>query len=432
MLIYAPCRVSSPAAIPLSPEDRAILELEGPTVAGHTCKVIVLGPPSPAVANVRGLVAARLDTAPMLTMKLGGSTGEPAWVPDPGFTVDRHVHGIGDAPLPEDRLPALVASVFEERLSRERPLWQLDIAALEGGGTALVWRLHHAIADGITGMRFARALLWDEGSGGEGSGGAVPPTSTADSARADDERRRGHIAAMIRREVGGGATPSPLDGTIGTRRLVAFTSVPLEPLHDAGRRLCGATVNDAVLTLVAGGLRRWLEEHHGRLGSVRIRVPVSLHSAGDLAGNRDSYFTVPVSLEEADPVIRLREVHGQTQERKQEHDAEQLEELMSELGRASTPLKRLAERIEASARSFALAVSNVPGPSSSVSVLGAPVESMHSLAEIGRHHALRVSVISLAGDLCFGFCADPAIVDDLDAMVRGVKAEATQLVAAAG
>lgn len=420
--------MDAPAAIPLSAEDRAILELEGPTVAGHTCKVIVAGSPAPAVADVRALIASRLDQAPPLRTMLGGDADEPVWVPDPAFDIERHVREVGGGPLPEERLPSLAASIFEQRLSRERPLWQLDIASLEAGRGALIWRLHHAIADGTTAMRFAKAVLWDEPSGADRS----RPSPVHSEQAADDERRRGHLGALIRRELAGSAAPSPFDGEIGTRRLVALAGVPLEPLHDAAKRLCGATVNDAVLTIVAGGLRRWLELHHGPLGSLRLRVPVSLHSEGDAVGNRDSFFTVPVALEGADSAARLRKVYGQTRERKDKHDAERLEQLMTTLDRASPRLERLVERVEASGRSFALAVSNVPGPRHSVSILGSRVESMHSLVEIGRHHALRVAVVSIGGELSLGFCADPGIVDDLDAMARGAEAEAAQLVAAAG
>ena len=91
-------------------------------------------------------------------------------------------------------------------------------------------------------------------------------------------------------------------------------------------------------------------------------------------------------------------------------------------------MRSLSERIERNPRSFALSVSNVPGPREPVSVLGAPVESIHSIAEIGERHALRVAVVSLAGELHFGFCADPAIVDGLDAMAAGVELEAAELV----
>jgi hypothetical protein len=415
-------------AIPLSDEDRAILALEGRAVAGHTCKTIVVGAPAPGLEQLRELIGSRIDRVPALTRVLGGEPDEPAWVADPDFDVRCHVVPVSGPPVGEARLTEVVAGLFEQRLPRDRPLWQIDLVRIDDGRAALVWRLHHAIADGTSAMRFGRDLLWDEAadaSGAPRSGRRTTPPAH------DDARRRGHLGAFIRREFGESRHRSPFDREVGPMRRIAFAAVPFQPLHDAARALCGATVNDAVLAIVAGALRRWLEHHHGSLGSVRLRVPVSLHSEGDRAGNRDSFFTVPVSLHEPDPVLRLREVHAQTAERKREHDAEQLERFLVELGRASPRLERFAERIEAGARSFALAVSNVPGPPRPVSVLGTPVESMHSVAEIGRHHALRIAVVSIAGRLCFGFVADAAVVDDLGAMARGVEAEAAELVAVA-
>jgi hypothetical protein len=117
--------------------------------------------------------------------------------------------------------------------------------------------------------------------------------------------------------------------------------------------------------------------------------------------------------------------------RKEDDDAEVRERLLEELRGVSPRLERFAERLEASPRSFAVSVSNVPGPRHPVAVLGAPVTSMHTLAEIGGRHALRVAVVSLAGTLNFGFIADPAIVDDLEEMAAGVEAEAAALEAAA-
>jgi hypothetical protein len=75
-------------------------------------------------------------------------------------------------------------------------------------------------------------------------------------------------------------------------------------------------------------------------------------------------------------------------------------------------------------------VSNVPGPSAPVSVLGAPVTALRTLAEIGARHGLRIAVVSLAAELHFGLCADPAIVDGLDAMARGIEEEAAALLGA--
>ena len=404
----------------LSPEDRAILDLECPTVAGHTCKVIVLGPGAPGVAALRETIGARLGAAPQLTRRLGGDPASPAWVDDPDFDLRNHV-GVDEAGGAD--LRATVARLFEQHLDRERPLWRLDVVPLASEAAALVWRIHHAVADGTTTMRFARALLWDPEAEEAAAEPRVGPAHTQDEAR-----RRGHLAGFLEREFARSRTRSPFDARIGTRREIAFATAPLRDLHEAARRLGGATVNDAVLASVAGGLRRWIEHHHGTLGDLRAKVPVSLHHEGEDAGNRDSFFAVSLPLHEGDPVARLRAVQQQTAVRKAEHDAQELDELMRELARISPGLERFCARVERSPRRFALNVSNVPGPRERMSVHGAPVEELHTIAEIGERHALRISVLSYAGDLYFGLCADPAIVADLDALGRGIEAEAQALI----
>jgi hypothetical protein len=413
--------------VPLQPEDRAILDLECETIAGHTCKVIRIGPGAPGIEDVRRLVERRLGDAPELGWRLGGTAEEPAWVSAEGFSVDRRVRPLERGePLREDEIPAAVAALFAQRLDRDRPLWQIHHAPMVDGGAALIWRIHHALADGTAGIRFARALLWDEEP-------AVPERqkpAVHPSAHPDHGRRRAHLAGLLEREFGESLRRSPFDGRIGTRRHVALATVELAPLHDAAKRLAGATLNDAVLSVVGGALRRWLLHHHGSLGGVRVRVPVSLHHEGDAVANRDSFFSLRLPLHEADPVRRLADVHSATAVRKEDDDAEARERLLDELRAVSPRLERFAERLEASPRSFAVSVSNVPGPRRPVTVLGAPVLSLHSLAEIGGRHALRVAVVSLAGSLNFGFIADPAIVDDLEEMAAGVEAEAAALEAA--
>lgn len=419
-----------PPEIPLQREDRAILELESATIAGHTCKVIVLGGAPPDASSLRASIGARIAAAPLLTRRLGGAPDAPAWVPDEAFDPARHVvAGEASAALDAAGLRAAVARLFAQRLDRARPLWRIDLLPLAGGGAALVWRVHHALADGTAAMRYARTLLWDAAPSAPTVPHAAPAHSPAHTA--DDARRRVHLARLIAREGPHVSHRSPFDGHVGAERAVAFATVPLAPLHDAAKALAGATLNDAVLAAVGGGLRRWLEVHHGHLGHVRVKVPVSLHHAGDAAGNRDSFFAVAVPLGEEDPTARLRAVHAATQERKAEHDAEALDALLRELARVSPRLERFAERVERSPRTFALNVSNVPGPRAPVSVLGAPVTAMHSLAEIAERHALRVAVVSLAGTLCFGLCADPAIVGDVETIAAGTEVEAAALIAAA-
>jgi WS/DGAT/MGAT family acyltransferase len=424
-------------AVPLTPEDRAILELESDTIAGHTCKVVVLGVGAPDAAALRDVIAKRIAAAPQLTWRLGGPADAPTWVPDEDFDASRHVVAADvSEPVEQEDLRALVAQLFAERLDRARPLWRIDVVPLAAGSSALVWRIHHALADGTAAMRYARALLWDATEAASGLAHAGAHATVGGAAHtADEARRRAHLARFVARERRMLSHPphrSPFAGHVGTQREVAFATVPLAPLHDAAKAQGdGATLNDAVLAAVGGGLRRWLEQQHGPLGSVRVKVPVSLHHAGDEAGNRDSFFAVAVPLGEADPVVRLRAVHHATLACKEDHDAETLDALLHELARVSPRLERFVERVERSPRTFALNVSNVPGPREPVAVLGARVEAMHSLAEIGERHALRVAVVSLADTLCFGFCADPAIVHDAQAIAAGTEAEAAALIAAA-
>jgi diacylglycerol O-acyltransferase len=416
--------------IPLGPEDRSILDLECRTIAGHTCKVVRLGPGAAAALDVERLrerVAERIELAPALTRRLGGTAREPAWVRDERFDVSAHVGPAPvDGPVDHAGLLALVARLFEQRLDRTRPLWRIDTVALQDGGSALIWRIHHSLADGTASVRYARALLWDHGAE------ATMSKAQAHVAHAaDEQRRRAHLAGFLRREYARGERRSPFDGTIGTRREVAFAVVSLPALHEAAKALDGATLNDAVLTIVAGAVGRWVRERHGDLGTIRVRIPVSLHHEGDEVANHDSFFSIGLPLNEPDPVLRLRAAHAATNERKLDHDAQYRERLLRELSDCP-PLEHFVTRLERSPRRFALSVSNVPGPPQPVSVLEAPVAHLHSIAEIGERHALRVSATSLAGLLCFGLCADPDLVDQLHVMAEGIEAEARELLAAAG
>jgi diacylglycerol O-acyltransferase len=413
--------------IPLGPEDRAILELECQTIAGHTCKIVRLGPEALDLERLRERIAERIELAPALTRKLGGTARKPGWVTDEQFDVVRHVTAapVGE-PLDKAALLALVAHLFEQRLDRTRPLWQIDVAPLDDGGSALIWRIHHALADGTASVRYGRALLWDHGPE------ASMTHAQAKAAHAADEaRRKVHLAGFLRREYSRGECRSPFDGRVGTRREVAFAAVSLSGLHDAAKALDGATVNDAILTIVAGAVGRWVRLRHGDLGTIRVRVPVSLHHEGDAVANHDSFFSVPLPLNEPDPVARLRAAHAATTERKADHDAQYRERFLHELSDVPS-LEHLVTRLESSPRRFALSVSNVPGPPTPVSVLGSPVVHIHSIAEIGERHALRVSAMSLAGLLCFGLCADPDLVDHLDVMAEGIEADAQELLDAAG
>ena len=410
----------------LGTEDRAILAVECATVAGHTCKVVRIGPGGPTVAALRERITERIHLTPALTRRLVGPPGAPAWEPDPDFDVANHVAEHRHLqPVSLTGLLSCVAGLFEQRLVRSRPLWMMDVIELAGDERALVWRIHHALADGTTAVHYSRALLWDDAPEQ-----TMTPAQTNAQHAADEVRRRGHLASYLRREFKRSRSRSPFDGAIGARRGVGFATAPLTALHDAAKSIDGATLNDAVLTIVAGSLGHWVQLHHGRIDSVRVKVPVSMHHEGDAVANRDSSFSLGLPLSEPDPVARLRIVHARTRARKAARDAEQREVLLHRISDVSPRLERFAVQLERSPRRFALNVSNVPGPRHRVSVMSSPVRAMYSLAEISQQHALRVSVISFADQLCFGFCADSDLVPDVQTLAAQVEPESQALLGA--
>ena len=410
---------------PLTSEDQAILALESAIIVGHTCKVVFVGTGAPSLSDLRARIAERLGATPALTRRLAETPAGPAWVSDDRFDLSAHVTEVPGAPRDPASVRSVVADLFAQRLDRSRPLWRLDLVSVSGGRAAIVWRVHHALADGTTLMRYATDLLWDA------SPTAGPAHHHALSHAEDDARRRGHLVGFVAREFARTRDSSPFAGHIGTRREIAFASTGLGRLHRAAKELGGATLNDAVLTSVAGGLRRWVVEHHGHLGTVRVKVPVSLHHVGDDAGNRDSFFNVNLSLNEPDPVARLRETQAATSVRKTDEDAQTMDRLLRHLSDISPPLAQLCLRIERSPRSFAINVSNVPGPRLPVSLLGASVDALYSIAEISERHAVRVAVVSHGDTLSFGICADPVIVEHVQTIADGIEAEARVLSTAA-
>jgi len=151
---------------PLSAEDLAILRLESDTVAGHTLKVAILDPPPnerrPDVGALRARIAARIESAPRLRRRLQmRSRRRAAWVDDPTFDVRDHVRVVlVSGTVSDDDLRRVCARMMAERLDRSRPLWTIDLLdPLEKGGIALVWRLHHSMADGAIAMRLAGGAL---------------------------------------------------------------------------------------------------------------------------------------------------------------------------------------------------------------------------------------------------------------------------------
>ena len=424
----------------LSVDDAQILRLESTAIKGHTGKVLILAPDSAggplSVPALRARVGQRMAAFPRLVERVEEprlGLGRPCWVPCDRIDLDWHVAEPDHAEaLSDEEFRHAVGELLSERLDHTRPLWRLDALPLTGDRVGLIGRIHHAMADGVSAIRLAAGLLWDEPDSSPqpaahvaGPNAAEPQPGRASSPGSDAREARilVRLPAALWRELRPGRD-TKLDQHIGPAREVAWASFPLERLkrieHGAPERV---TVNDVVLAVVAGALRRWLPQAGGIADDLRVQCPVSLHAreeAGEL-GNRDSFMNVDLPIAEPDPLARLRRINAETRERKLDHDADALYAFFHALGRFR-PLYRGVTRLTSGPREFALSVSNVPGPRQRALILGHAVEQFCSFAEPADRHALRLSVISLGGALAFGLCSDPEAISELDGL-RGALAD---------
>jgi diacylglycerol O-acyltransferase len=453
----------------LSPEDTRILRLESDVIAGHTMKVVIVDPPDggdpPTLELIRRRVQSRLAGHRRARQRLTPTPlniATPAWIDDTSFDIRRHVRLASEPVRDRKDLIAFAGKVMAERLDHSRPLWCIDVAGpLDDGRSALLIRIHHCLADGITALRMLSQLLWDAGddrepddtpgwsprpepsaarllAAGVGNrardlGGAV---SSGVRAAVSPRRWRdtGHgLAALpgtLRREMWPLGADTAFDRRIGGDRELAFTSCSLADLkrieHSAGS---GVTVNDVVLAMVAGAIRRWLSTHYERMEAMRVQIPVSMHHRDeddDSLGNRDSFLFCDLPISEPDPRTRLIKINEETRSRKEHHDPAELYSFFHSLSHIR-PLYKVASGFASGPREFALSVSNVPGPREPVSLLGGHVAELYSVAEPADRHALRASAISLTGKMGLGFCTDPGAVPGVTDLADGLDESLAEL-----
>jgi len=451
----------------LSPEDSRILALESRSVVGHTCKILIAERTGDGVEILRDRIALRLSLAPGCRRRIVMTPHRidaPVWADDPDFDVSRHVRRVPvSRPVGDWELRKIVAGLMSERLPRDRPLWAIDVVEpLEDGSRAVVWRIHHAMADGQAAMAIGSALLWTDATEPEPDPPPLPPAPPLPNpnrliadALSDRTRAAGRTARVIGRRVasrqrmkesleelrgapsaiGRELVPergtSPLNAPAGRRRQVAFVDHSLDAVHDASKALGEhVTINDLLLGVIAGGLRHWLELRHDSIAPLRVQVPVSMHREGEAPGavpNRDSFVNIDLPVQETDAARRVLAVNEQMRARKQDRDAEQLYAVFADVGKVSNHLFGLAHRIAANPHIFALSVSNVRGPSGTLYLAGGRIEHVYSLAEIAPHHALRVSAISFAGRMSIGLCADGDAIPELPELAEGVERSLAEL-----
>jgi len=370
--------------------------------------------------------------------------GLPHWVTDDELDTNYHVrHSALPKPGRYREMFALVSRLHSTRLHRDRPLWEAHIIeGVEGKRFALYMKTHHAMIDGVGAMRLLRACLSnDPNERNMPAPWNVPrprrPSDGRPALRSVGAATAGAMGGVLKfatavrhRDKHGMIAPfqtplTMLNGRVtGSRRFVA-QSWPLARIKKVAKTL-DATVNDIVLAMSGGALRRYLIDQGGLPKQpLTAMTPVSFRPAdADVEGNSFSILFATLATDVGDPLDRLRAIQNSMGEAKR---------LLRSMKSADIPIFTavvalpvlIPHLLNVSGRTrptFNVTVSNVPGPQEQLYWNGAPLEGMYPLSIVSHGQALNITVTSCGDSLDFGIIAcrrsvpkAQRLIDHLDA-----------------
>jgi WS/DGAT/MGAT family acyltransferase len=226
----------------------------------------------------------------------------------------------------------------------------------------------------------------------------------------------------------------PLNTRIGPHRRYRWVHVSLADFKTV-KDAFGGTVNDVVLAVAAGALRRWLRGRGIRTQGLELRalVPVSLRTEEErgMFGNRLAVFRAPLPVYAEDPVERLRIVREEMSKVKQSKQVMGAQAIVGLNDFAPPTVLAQASRLNFSTRLFNMIVTNVPGPQFPLYVLGRELETVVPVAFLPANHALALAIFSYNGKMSFGLLGDFDAMDDIDLMQQGLVSSLRELVEAA-
>jgi WS/DGAT/MGAT family acyltransferase len=381
----------------------------------------------------------------------------PVWGDDPLFDVGRHVRRVR-LPAPGDMavLRELAGNVMSEPLDKERPPWQLYVVeGLRGGRYAVISKTHHALVDGVSAVDMGAAVLdvsaegtelklprgrWRPAVPGRGSliarsaqdlatrpvraagraarGAIATPAQTATRVRRTAEAFAGLAAG------GPSVERSVFNQRIGRDRRVAFAHTSLAKAKRARRPVEGATVNDVILAVAAGGLRRFLKKRRIKLPDELVTlVPVSIRrpeEEGEL-GNRIATIMAPLPIRERSPTKRLAQIREETERLKRSEAARASTLLIEAAGWTPPTINRLLSQAMSKPLVFNLVVSNVPGPQLPLYLMGGRVREIYPFVPLSpQGHSLSIGVLSYDGGVFFGLAGDRDLMPDLDLLAEAI------------
>lgn len=460
----------------LSGTDALFLYGENPAWHQHVGGLVVLDPSGSdrfGFGAVRETLLSRLDLVPKYRWKIKEvplNLDRPVWVDDTSFDIDRHLRRIA-VPSPGGRKEVgdLIGQLMSHQLDRRIPLWELwYIEGVAGDNVGVFLKQHHCLMDGVTGASLSEQLFDLEPNPPAQPPSALPPDTSAGMEPSDLEllarsllptlgttRRavrygfrtvqRGVTVAQHTRSSDAPAgllgQPVPaLNDAVGPRRQLAFASVSLEDVRRLRKEL-DVKVNDVVLALCAGSLRRYLLDRDALPSSPLVAsVPVSTRVAdGDTGANQVAAMNVSLATEIEDPVDRIRTIAASTRSAKLMTEAVRARQIQS-VGEVAPPLLiNVASRAVWASKLFRrmpaamhVTVSNVPGPSFPLYSCGARVSGIYAASVLMANMALNVTCMSYIDRIDFGITVDPDIVKDPWDLADGIPAELEELMDATG
>lgn len=444
--------------------DATFLYLETPASHMHVASTAVFDPRDVeggySFDKVKQMVANRLPLLPPFRRRLVTipfQLHHPLWIEDPDFDIDYHVRRAAlPAPGGQAELAEFAAEVMGRPLHRDRPLWEMYvIEGLEDGFIATVTKTHHAAIDGVSGAELTANLLdlspeimwldpaedtWKPDripSDAELIGFAAQSLARQPVSAAKAVRRTAEAALNLRRrnrEPQNNPPPAPfsapntsINTAITPHRKFAFTQMSLDDVKQVKNAL-GGTVNDIVLMLCSGALRRYFEDKGEFVdGALVGMIPISVRSDDEQGamGNRVSSMLVSLASDIDDPIARLATIREATKNAKEQDKAIGADTLTNWAEFAAPAVAARAARLYSNMKMadrhrplFNVTISNVPGPPFPLYSAGARMVSMYPMGPIMDGGGLNITVMSYMDTMNFGLVACAETVPEVAKIAR--------------
>lgn len=349
----------------------------------------------------------------------------PRWEAAPEFELSDHLVLLEPGPKDEQELQEVVSSLASQPLAHDRPMWRLSFVPHYREGSLLLVRVHHALADGFALLAVLLSLC-DEATpmSVNGDGNARPP-----SLKQRWDVGEGPVSSFARLVGSPADPPTPLKGPLGVEKRVAWTRpFPLEQVRAAARR-GGATINDVLVSCVAGALRRYLAAHQTNVElELHAMVPVNLRGPAQAIselGNRFGLVILPLHVREADARARLRAVRRTMSKAKRSAEAVVAMALLGLMGLLPVAFERLI--LSFFGPKASLVLTNVPGPRERLSLGGSEISRIMFWVPQSARLALGISLFSYAGEVVLEVMSDAARVPDPQTLVAGFEEELAAL-----